>query len=549
MSVPANLTPYKNRWVALVRARPVGVGANAAEAYRAAKRTCPKDIPRMVFVDENGLAHRQPARFNLWFQHNLLKQVLAVWPAGWGAVYLVGGAVRDGLLGALAPEADLDLLVPRHALKIARQLADTLGAACFPLDAGRDVGRVIFPDRRYLDIASFRGDTLSADLSARDFTINAMALRLDADNPQLIDPTHGYDDLDTRLIRVASETAINNDPLRILRGVRLAAALDFTIDPQTQRRMRAAAPGLARVSPERVRDELLKLLQGSRPGGAINQLRRPGALACILPEAVAMEGVAQSAPHYRPVFEHTMTVLNGWAAIFPFDTPDLAPLAPVLELLRVYFAEELAGNLKRSALMPMIALLHDIGKPATARQGSDGRIRFWRHPQEGAATAQQIMERLHFSVQAIRFVKTAVLHHMRPLLLVNQPVVSKRAIHRFLRDTGNAAPAIAVFSLIDHLGIYPPGEGDAVWTRLLQVVLRICRAYFNPGPVPLLTGTEVMAHLDLSPGPQIGRLLARLNEAQAIGQVSTPAEAIAFLQTVQAGPPEKESGKEGYDET
>jgi len=548
MPDPANLTPYKNRWVALAKGRPAGVGTDAAEAYRAAKRACPKDALRMVFVDETGLAHRQPARFEVWFEHDVLKRALAAWQVDWGELFLVGGAVRDGLLGTLSPSADLDLLVPHGALKLARRLADALDAAYFPLDAGRDVGRVIFPDHRYLDVVSFRGGGLSADLLARDFTINAMALRLNDAHPLLIDPIGGFDDLEGKIIRAASDNALTSDPLRVIRGARLAASLGFALEPATRERMQAAAPGLNRVSAERVRDEMLKVLAVSKPGAALARLHRLGALAHILPEAETMVGVAQTAPHYQPVFEHTLAVMDGWPALHPFDAPELAALSPVRESLLAYFAQELAGNLSRAALMPLIALLHDIGKPETARRGDDGRIRFWGHPQAGAAIAEAVLQRWRFSTQAVRLVKTAVRHHMRPLLLAAQPTVSRRAIHRFLRDTGDAAPAIAVFSLIDHLGIYPPGAGDAMWPRLVHVVQTICTAYFQPKPPPLLTGKAVMAELGLPPGPQVGKLLAMLNEAQAIGQVSTPEEAIAFLRAVQRAVPQKNAKKDSYDD-
>ncbi|MFQ5577570.1 MAG: HD domain-containing protein, partial [Anaerolineae bacterium] len=451
------LAPYRGRWVALVRHRVAGVGAGAAQAYRAAKVVCPKDRPQLFFVDETGVAHVQPDDFSIWFEHPLLRQVADIWQRQGQEAYLVGGGVRDGLLGRFDVEADLDLLVPRNALEAARHLADALRAAYYPLDPRRDVGRVVLPDHRYLDIAAYRGDTLPEDLQDRDFTINAMIIRLDAGAPCLLDPLDGQADLRRGIIRVASGKAITNDPLRTVRAVRLAARLGFTIEPDTRRRIEKGAAGLKAVSGERLRDEMLKLLATDQPGTAVAMLGQLKILPHLLPEALAMAGVEQSPPHHLPVFEHTLLAMDSWSGLATLDDPRLAALTPLKAELQAYLQTELAGNVSRAALMPLVLLLHDTGKPQTFSRGSDGRIHFWRHPQVGADIARQVMDRWHFSGQATRFVTTAVRHHMRPLLLSHQPRASRRAIHRLLEAAGDAAPALALLSLMDHLATYRPG--------------------------------------------------------------------------------------------
>lgn len=519
--------PYRNRWIAVVNDRVVGVGDNADQAYRTAKGVRPKDRPKLLYVDQAGLAHLQPDNLRQWFENERLKQIALLLRHHSAEVYLVGGAVRDALLGQLDMVADLDLIVPGEALLLARTLANQLQAAYYPVDPEREVGRIVLPDQTHIDIAAYRGATLLEDLSLRDFTINAIALKLDVTAPKIIDPLSGQADLRQKIIRATSQTALRDDPLRAIRAVRLAAQFGFTITPETQAWVSDQAAYLRDVSVERLRDEMLKLFQVDQPGQAVAQLKALGLLSYIMPEATAMVGVAQSPPHHLPVFEHTLAVMD-WIRLVTLDDARLAFLKPIKADLQAYFQTEVSGNISRAALMPLAALLHDIGKPQTFTPASDGRIRFWNHPQKGADVAARIMRRWHFSGQASRFVTTIVRHHMRPFLLAHQHTVSKRAIHRFLLATADAAPAIAIFSLFDHLGTFAPDTGQTEWQRLSEVVLHLCQAYFIPKPLPLLTGREVINHLQLTSGPLVGRILRELKEAQAIGQITTKEEALAF---------------------
>jgi len=374
-----------------------------------------------------------------------------------------------------------------------------------------------------------------ADLRLRDFTINAIALRLDTLDPYLLDPLDGQADLRRGVIRVASEAAIHADPLRAIRAVRLAAKLGFTIEAGTRRRIMEAAAGLTGVSGERLRDEIIKLLATPKLSASFETLRLLGVLPHFLPEAMAMVDMPQSPPHRHAVFAHTLAVMDAWQALSSLDDPRLAPLEPVRPALQTYFQTELAGILPRASLMPLAALLHDIGKPETFRRGDDGRIRFFGHPQVGADIARQVMRRWRFSREATAFVVAIVRHHMRPLLLAHQKTVSKRAIHRFVVATGDAAPAVAFFSLLDHLGIYGSEGGQSEWERLLSVVLRVCQTYFAPPLPTLLTGGDLLRHFHLSPGPHIGQLLRQLREAQVMGEVTDRDEALQFIRRLLEG--------------
>ena len=284
----------------------------------------------------------------LWLKnHNLLQQVADMLRGLNVEIYLVGGAVRDLLLGREAV-VDLDFAVPDDGLKVARKVADMLGASFYPLDIERKTGRVVYDvpakgniERFYLDFATFRGPNLEADLADRDFTINAIALSL---NPALtlIDPLGGQQDLERRLIKVVSDNSFRRDPIRVIRAVRQAVDFGFTIAVDTQLLLSRAAALLPLISPERQRDELMKLLNTSRPGYAINLLHRLKALPYIVPEAAAMADVPQSPPHHLDVFQHTTAAMDVWAQMAGQQWPDILPtLRPQVA---DYLAQMPAGN-------------------------------------------------------------------------------------------------------------------------------------------------------------------------------------------------------------
>ncbi|MCB0156298.1 MAG: CCA tRNA nucleotidyltransferase, partial [Anaerolineae bacterium] len=369
--------------------------------------------------------------------------------------------------------------------------------------------------------------------------INAIALRL-SDPPELIDPLQGQHDLRLGIVRAAAETTFVHDPVRILRAVRQASELNFAIEPHTEQLLQAAVTELPTVSPERQRDELLKLLNTPQPGAALHRLHRLAVLPQLLPEVAALVGVTQSPPHHLDVFDHTTKALTVWAGWVQAGFP---PLPTELRAgLEMYLAERVAGELTIQTLLPLAILLHDTGKALTRQeeQTADGsRIRFLGHEQKSAEIAQAVLHRFRLSGQATSFVKTVVAQHMRPLSLAQAGKVSRRAIYRFYRDCqarGTAAGvAVVLHAWVDHLATYPDNEGEAAGQTLQTVVKTLLTAYFSRpaemiDPPPLLTGHDLITMLNLTEGPLIGMLLDRLKEAQATGQVNNKAQAVAFIE-------------------
>ncbi len=535
------LSAYVGRWVALAGDEVAGVGFTGEEALHMARQNRYKARLTVQFVDDpNG------ERLAL---SPLLERLRPLLAQSSQPVYLVGGAVRDALLGRYTN--DLDFVLPQGAIKLAFQIGDALGEPAYVLDRERDTGRVVLPGQEtYLDFARFRGPDLLTDLRERDFSINALALPATAvTRTAIIDPLGGQQDLQDGRIRLVNDHALQDDPVRALRAVRLAATLRFALAAETETAVQQAVGLLSTVSVERIRDELVKMMATAVPDQAVRQMETLRLLPVVLPEIAALADVAQSPPHHEPVLAHTISVLH-WLVLVEEclaearpSVPELASLqtmlAPFAESLRVHLAQVVDGGLDGRTLLRLGALFHDVGKKATQTVEDDGRIRFLGHDQVGAEITISRLRRLRLSSQASKFVGRIVYGHMRPMLLANtgRPV-SRRAVFRFYRDTGAAGLDICLLSLADHLAMYDGVGDEAAWERLVGVTAVLLQNYFEEhdktvAPVALVDGRILIKELNLRPGPEVGRLLRLIQEAQASGDISTIAEAVAFARQSQ----------------
>jgi len=451
------------------------------------------------------------------------------------ATALVGGAVRDTRLPGTRPAgpADLDVAVASGALDIARRVAARLDGAFVPLDPERGAARVLARGM-CLDLTDWRAGTLEADLAARDFTVNALAVPvrelLSRGRARIIDPTGGLTDLRARRLRVHDTRVLAEDPLRTLRGARLEAALGLRLTPSTVKAIRAAAPGLAGVAAERVRDELLAMLALPRTARVLRRLDALGLLGVIVPEVEAMRATAQPAPHRFPVLEHSLRAVAGADTLLE----DLRALRPFGEELAAHMDEELGGGVRRGQVLKLAALLHDVSKPETRRL-IDGRVRFFEHDVIGAARARGIGERLRLPARARGILERLVRHHLRLMHLAAAGRVTPRARYRFFRDLREDTRDLLLLTLVDAAAV--AGESPhAVWRRA-SLVRDLLRGWEETqqggaGAAPLVRGEDVMEHFGIQPGPAVGRLLARAREAQGLGRVTTREEALAYLDSL-----------------
>jgi len=525
--------------VARLQGKVIAQGNTPEEARRAAQNHRHKEAPEIVFMPS-------PLSFS-----PLLTSVQDVLPPE-QEIYLVGGAVRDAILGRASH--DLDFAVPAGGIKLARHIANKLKGAFYPLDDERDTGRVVLIQedgaRTIMDFATYRGKDIEADLRDRDFTINATAYNLQTG--EIFDPLHGAMDVRAKQIRACASKSLENDPVRVLRAVRLAAGLEFQIELETRQNMKQAIGRLGSVSPERLRDELFRILEGAQPGTAIRALEMLGVLPHILPELPALKGVEQPTPHVYDVWAHTLAVMNSLEETLsalalgynPEATGDLFTGLLVMRLGRyreqfaAHFANSLNTDRSMRALLFFAALYHDVAKPSCKMVDAEGRIRFWGHDEQGEEMAVVRANALHLSNDEIHRLRLIIRHHMRihfhsKRMEAEHKTPSRKAIYRFFRDAGDAGVDLVLLALADTRATRGHTLTQETWSATLDICRIFLENYWEKpaetvAPPRLLDGNEVMAELNLNSGPLVGGVLEAIREAQATGRVSTREEAIGF---------------------
>jgi len=407
---------------------------------------------------------------------------------------LAGGCVRDEILGRTPKDYDVATSAPPERV-----------LALFPgsVPVGVQFGVVLVPaGRARVEVATFRRDgvyldsrhpvavhfgSAEEDARRRDFTINGMFW--DPVAERLIDHVGGRRDLDRGVVRAIGDARarLDEDKLRMLRAVRLAARLGFTIEPATWEVVRREAAGITRIAYERIGEEIRLILSEGAAARGLELLRASGLLAVLLPEVAAMEGVAQS-PDYHPegdVWQHTLKVV---------------------EQLR-----------DPSETLAFGALLHDVAKPrCAARQGD--RITFYGHTEQGAEMAVAICQRLKRSRAVWERVAYLVRNHLR---LVNAPAMRRATLKRFLREDG--IEELLELARIDALG----ASGDLQYYDFCRAALAALPAE-EMRPAPLVTGHDLIA-LGMSPGPRFGEMLRAVEEQQLEGTLATREDALAWV--------------------
>lgn len=416
-------------------------------------------------------------------------------------VYLVGGCVRDMLLAKQVKDWDLTTnATPEDMLTIFPSgfYDNTFGTVGIPIE--------IQGEKAVVEITTFRterdykdgrhptqvnwGKTIEEDLQRRDFTINSMAMKLDTSSGEgdhetaftLIDPFEGKKDLDEHLIRAVGDAAkrFKEDALRLMRAIRFATQLSFTIDETTWKSIQEDASLLAMISAERIRDELLKILGSNFPYEGIMLLKNAGLLQYILPELLEGIGVSQERPgrhHTTDVFTHNVMSLK--------YTPSTSPI--------VRFA----------------TLIHDIGKPRVQGQDAEGYVIFYNHEIVGAQIAFEIANRLHFSKKDRQKIVTLIRWHM---FTVDEHITDS-AVRRFIRRVGidNVKDTIDL-RIGDRLG---SGTQTAESWRLKLFKERIEKE-LAPGPFSIndlaIDGNDIMKELGIPPSRKVGELLQKLFE-------------------------------------
>jgi len=439
-------------------------------------------------------------------------------------LYLVGGAVRDWLLER--ETKDFDFTLKEGAYCLAKRVADSLGGSFVGLDEERDMARVVY-EEFCLDFTGFKGASLEEDLIKRDFTINALSL--DLREGRLIDPLAGRKDLKERRIRVISSSSFKDDPLRMLRAVRLAGSLSFAIEERTLDLIAKSKGLINDVSPERIASEFFSILELSSSYPYLLLLYRTGLLLETFTELRPLQAVAQNGFHHLNAFDHSMAAIEELERIV-LDPGQISywDSAKVKEHLE----EALAHNHRRLSNLKLACLLHDLGKSETLREVGT-RSRFINHEKVGADMASKICRRLKLSKKERDYIRQLVRFHMWPGYLACLDKITKKAILRFLRKTGDNCLDVLLLSLSDRYA----AKGALTTARTLrghkELVRRILEELFRQQeltPLPrLITGKDLINLFNLSPSPLIGKILKKVKEAYLAGEIKDRKEALDFV--------------------
>lgn len=422
------------------------------------------------------------------------RQLGELFAAAGKQIYLVGGSVRDAFLDAATN--DLDFATDAHP---AETIAILDGWASSIFRVGEQFGTIgAVHDGVAYEITTFRSDVyreesrkptvsfsdnIEDDLSRRDFTVNAMAIRIpggSGEEPEMIDPFNGLADLATRLIRtpVDPEVSFGDDPLRMLRLFRFAATLGFAPDPTAAGAVAAMRNRLSVISAERIRDELTKLLVGSQVADGLWGLLHTGLADEFIPELTALELEQDPQHHHKDVLAHTVAVV---AKTSPIPTLRLA------------------------------ALFHDVGKPATREFGPQG-VSFHHHEVVGARMSRERMRALRFPKEMVSDVSQLVFLHMRPHTY--KMGWTDAAVRRYVRDAGELLPLLNELVRCD-VTTRNRRRARAISRRIDELEVRIeeLRKQEELDALrPPIDGNDVMEYLGLAPGPEVGRVMNMLLE-------------------------------------
>ncbi|MDD5097995.1 MAG: HD domain-containing protein [Candidatus Omnitrophica bacterium] len=451
-------------------------------------------------------------------------------------LYLVGGALRDLILNRKKDNPDFDFCLKKGSINFGRTLAKQLRCGFVVLDEEHAACRLVkkFEGKIYtFDFTDFRAATLEKDLLHRDFTINSMAVKFEDVfsgkdlNTLIVDPYFGRADLKNKIIRVSGKNSFQEDPLRILRAFSFSCMLGFSLDKETLRLAKDKKHLISEVSSERIREELFKIFDSRTAYTSLVALDKLKILEIIFPEIKPMRGIGQGPYHHLDVWQHTLETLNQFELLLQAVKQDLE--------ISGYLSQELSSLRKRSSLLKLACILHDVGKPGAMRR-EKRKIIFHGHERIGLGLARVICRRLKLANDETRSLERIVLWHLRPGYLANNGRPTERAIFRYFRDAGNDALAVLLLSLADQRATKGPLTTAFSRVRHEKTVKALIHRLLNQNkekkPVPFLNGNDVMRKFKLMPGPLIGKVLLGLEEAQAIGKIKNKTEAFKLAATL-----------------
>ncbi len=446
------------------------------------------------------------------------------------SAFLVGGAVRDYIRNDFNHN-DLDFVVSDSLDLFVEGFSKKLKGKIIIWD--ENDRRVVFRmngEYVHVDFALCKGETIQDDLKFRDITINAVAIDVNSIEENfldhLIDPLNGLEDIKHKKIRICSNKAFINDPVRILRVLRFAAKFGYGIDETTFNLMKDSASLINTVAVERVKKEFFAVLNYQNQKFSIEKMLELGLMESLLPEIIEFKNIKQGSRHQYDLFNHSLQTVN---MLKKAEDELLKQFEDKADLFKTNLDDLIEEGVTRRSLLVFSALLHDSGKTQTAENMGD-RITFIRHEKEGKDINRNLAKRMGLGKNAQNIISELTKNHMRILFLSFLEKLTVRAVKRFIFDSKYVFNEILILSVADALATGPNADLEKIF-KVIEEVFNVSKSLNDIKDIEsLLNGNDVMDIAGFNNTPMIGAILNELKALECSGQVETREDAIKWLE-------------------
>ncbi len=430
--------------------------------------------------------------------------------------YLVGGAVRDFLMGKTTVDRDIAILG-------AEEFAKKINGTFIVLDEENKIYRVVLEDKiNYLDISELQGGNIEEDLLRRDFTINAIAY--DLKKEEFVDVTGGLNDLKNGVLRHIKDENFEDDPLRVLRAFRFISVTGFEMAEELKTAINKYKHLAFNPSKERIMYELLKLFGGKNASKTLILMDEFGLLEKLVPYVTEMKKVPPNTHHHLDLFHHVVETVRNIEELYENSSDSVKQHLDQIDF----------GGFSRINHLKLAGFLHDIGKYSTWTIEENGRHRFIKHDDVGAKMCVPFLRSLKFSKKQIEYISCMIKNHIYPSNVVAAPDLNEKVMMRYLRKMENNVIDNIVLAKADRLSARGEAITEEIINNNLNGLDKLLNFYLEKRetikPLPkLLSGYEVMELKGIKQSPELGNIIKALNEAQLNGEINTKEEAIEFV--------------------
>lgn len=438
-------------------------------------------------------------------------------------IYLVGGSVRDYLMGKESFDRDI-IVMDEDAREFSLKLKVLFDAAFVPLDEENKIYRLVLQDKiNYIDVTNPIEGSLEKDLMRRDLTINAIAANIRTG--EIVDISGGITDIKNKCINYVCEQNFEDDPLRLLRVYRFQALYGFNLAPETIHAVCKFASLIKKPAVERINYEILKLFSGKYAHIALENMDKTWILEEIFPFVKELKQVPPNSHHHLDLFHHSLETVKQIQNIYENSS----------EEVKNHLDSIAFGGFSRLAHLKLAGFMHDIGKFSTWTI-EEGKHRFIKHDDVGAKMALKLLKDMHFSNKQSEYVSTMVKNHIYPSQVMSAPQITEKIMMRYIRKMDQSSIDAIVLAQADRLSARGEEITEEIVERNINSLNMLLQFYLNKRetlkPLPkLLDGNEIMNILNIKPSQKLGKILYSLHEAQLSGDVSTREQAVNFVKT------------------